>query len=354
MLLFENGVSDLQFRKKIRGAQRFYMDRHGSELQARRLGAAVDRVRSGGHLPPRGPIVMDGDNPPRTALYPYNQSNLQIEEVQVHLHYPSRVERWFRCRVEGGSWQRCGNPENMEDPNPPPANIPHAAASPRGAALARRTLSTCFESPAVKGETRKPPHQAMPSPGQGAAAFLGREATPNVAARGSVDNPRQSEDRSARFRGGNAGRRDTNLDTAWSARGGLSNCFGSMALDKDGPEEHRLSSDRSANANGVGGRIRIPGRRSGERGEAALGDTSRATEKSTSRRSFGCLNAPVLDPSGMEEHHRQSDRSATTTQGGNRERLQGGTSRRVISGSSPSRGEAGRQDRGRGTPNRVS
>ena len=354
MLLFERGVlSDPLFRKTIRAAQRYFIDRYGAELEVGRLSAAVTRVREGGHLPPRGPVLLEGDAPPRTARYPYNQSGLQVEEVKLHLRNPARVERWFRCRVKGGNWQRCGDPDNMEDPNPAPASTPQDAATRGRATVARRALSTCFESPAVKGETKKIPHHTMPSPGQGAAALLGREATPNVAARESVENSRRSEDVTARLRGENGGRRDTNLDTAWSARGGLSKCFGGMALNKDGPEEHRLSSDRSRNSNG-GDRIGIRRRRSVERGGATSGDTSRATEKFTSRRSFGCLSGPVQDPNGLEERHRNSDRTANTTQGGGRESLQGGTSQGGVSRSSPTRGEGGRQDRGRGVSNRAS
>ncbi|ERF76092.1 hypothetical protein EPUS_01425 [Endocarpon pusillum Z07020] len=343
MLLFERGaLSDSQFRKTIRAAQRYFMERYGGELEVGRLSAAVTRVREGGHLPPRGPILLEGDAPPRTARYPYNQSDLQIEEVKVHLRNPARVERWFRCRVQGGNWQRCGNPDNMKDPNPAPASTPQQAATRGRAAAARRALSTCFESPAVKGETKRIPHPAMPSPAQGAAALLGREATPNVAAREGVENPRGSEDGAARLRSGSGGPRNTNLDTAWSAGGGLSKCFGGMALNKDGPEEHRLSSDRPRNSNG-GGRIGIRRQPIVERGGAAPGDTS--------RRSFGCLSGQIQDPSGREECHRDLARTATTTQGGGPESLQGGTSQRGISRSSPTRVEGGRQDRGRGVFN---
>lgn len=345
MLLFEHGaLSDSQFRKTIRAAQRYFIDRYGSELEAGRLSAAVTRVREGGHLPPRGPVLLRGDTPPRTARYPYNQSDLQVEEVTLHLRDPARVERWFRCRVKGGNWQRCGDPDNMEDPNPAPASTPQQAATRGRAAAARRALSTCFESPAVKSETKKIPHPAMPSPGQGAAALLGREATPNVAAREGVENSRRSEDVAARHRGGNSGPRDTNLDTTCSAGGSLSKCFGGMALNEDGPEEHRLSSDRSRSSSG-GGRIGIR-RRSVDRGVAAPGDTS--------RRSFGCLSGPIQDPNGQEERHRNLDRAATTTQGGGRESLQGGTSQRGISRSSPTRVEGCRQDRGRGVSNSPS
>ncbi len=360
MLLFENGVlGSGEFRKKIRAAQRYFMDRYGSELEACRLSAAVTRAREGGHLPPRGPILMQGDPPPRTALYPYNQSDLQIEEVSLYARNSVRVERWFRCRVKGGSWQRCGNPDDMEDPNPAPASTSQGAATPGRAAVAMRALSGCLESPAVKGETKRLPNHPMPSPGQGAAALLGREATPNVAARGSAEISRQNGDGSARFRGRNAGRTDTSLDAAWSTRGGLSNCFGGMALDKDGPEEHRRSSDRSVNPTGGGGggggdSIGISQRRSAERGGAALGDASRATGKLMRWGSLGCLSGPVPDPGGPEERHRNPHRNGTTTQDGSRESLQGGTSQRGVPRSNPARREADRQDRGHRASTRVS
>ncbi len=358
MLLFENGViSDPGFRKTIRAAQRYFMDRYGSELEASRLSAAVTRVREGGHLPPRGPILMQGDPDPSTARYPYNQSNLQIEEVSLHLGKAGGVERWFRCRVKGGSWERCGNPDNMEDPNPAPGSAPQVAETPGRVAVVRRAFGACFESSAAKGETKKIPNHAMHSQGQGqrTAALLGREATPNVAARGSTTISRQSEDGSTRSGGRNADPRDINLDAARSTSSGLSRCFGSMTLDKDGPEEHRRSSDRSTASNGGGGdSTGIRPRRSVERGRAALGDRSRAMQKLTSLGPFGCLGGPVSDSNGLEECHRNSGRTATTTRNGSRGTLQGGTSQRGTPRSNPIREEAVRQDRGRGASQRAS
>ena len=238
MLLFEERFKqrDDRFRKTVRDAEKYYNQQApGREVEGERLSAAIRRISSpqNGQLPPRGDRLLAIDEPPRTAHYPFNQSDIQIEEVKVYGggHGQGPKERWFRRRVEGGPWERCDDPAQFSPPNPA-GRVPASRA-----AGARHASPGGRGSPAGVTGTHEPV-----SPRRRVPAVLSRFATSNAAARRRVESPTGGAGR------GDGGHRDTNRATAASATRGLSKCFGSLAVEAS-EEQHRSNPNRAATPN---------------------------------------------------------------------------------------------------------